>query len=407
VRRRILVITPFAPAREGMHGSVQAIRGLLSALADRHELIVLHLEDEHAMDPDLAARCRAAHALALAPPGRWSRRARDLSAILRQRSLWAGELGLRHISREVRALVDQHQPDVVQVEHGVLGEALSAASGSVSRVVTIYDLAASQVEFLPWRREGFALTHRLNAWTSVRQERRILSIADAAVVFTERDRRRLTPGSRPASAEVVTIPLGWELPPAALDPAGADPPTLLFVGSFIHPPNVDAALRLVRAILPRVRRARPEVKLEIVGGCPPAELLALRSDAVGVTGWVPSVGPHLDRAAVVVAPIAIGGGARVKVLEALAAGKAVVASRLAAEGIGARAEEELIVTDDDASAAEAIVRLLGDESARRQLASRARAWALRELSFTKMADRYEELYEHLARRRAGGEGKRR
>src|SRR5207244_8138548 len=61
--------------------------------------------------------------------------------------------------------------------------------------------------------------------------------SDAAVVFSERDRRGLAQGSWPARAELVTIPLGWEVPPAALDPDGAEPPTLLFVGNFIHPPN--------------------------------------------------------------------------------------------------------------------------------------------------------------------------
>jgi glycosyltransferase involved in cell wall biosynthesis len=404
VSRRILIVTPFAPARNARHGGARAVNGLLSALADRHELVVLHVDREDAVDPDFAARCVSVHALPATPLSRWSRRALRISALLQGRSLWACELGIRHIQRKVGSLAKELQPDVVQVEHGVMGDALSAAGPGAIRIATIHDPAASLIEFLPLRRDR--LVHRLDAWSALRQERRTVSLADAAVVFTQRDRRRIVESSRPARAELVVIPLGWEVPRTALDPGGANPPTLLFVGNFIHLPNIDAALRLAHTILPRVRDARPDVTLEVVGGSPPPELLALASDSVRITGAVPSVTPHLDRAAVVVTPIAIGGGVRVKVLEALAAGKAVVASTRAAEGISARAGEELIVTDGDAATAAAVVELLEDDDARRELAARARAWAVRELTWAAMADGYDELYDRTEQRRRAGGGKR-
>jgi glycosyltransferase involved in cell wall biosynthesis len=397
VRRRILLITPFAPAR-GEHGGVQVLHGLLSGLAERHELVVLHLERERAMDPELAARCVAVHALPVEPLGRWSRRAVAVAGLLRGRSVWAYELGGRKLRRRVGELAREFQPDVVQVEYGVVGEALSAAGPRALRIVTIHDPAASLIEYVPMYREGLVLAHRLDAWSALREERRILSLADAAVVFSEWDRRRLAENSRSGAATLVVVPLGWEVPHTPLDPCGTHPPSLLFVGNFLHPPNVEAALSLARTILRRVRAVRPDVILDIVGGSPPPELLAMSSDAVRITGAVPSVTPHLDRAAVVVAPIAIGGGARVKVLEALAAGKAVVASTRAAEGITARAGEELIVADGDSATAAAIIELIQDEQARRELASRARAWALRELTWSAMADRYDELYDRVEQR---------
>jgi len=123
-----------------------------------------------------------------------------------------------------------------------------------------------------------------------------------------------------------------------------------------------------------------------------------------VCGFVPSVTPYLQRAAVVVAPIEIGGGMRVKVLEALAAGKAVVASSRAAAGLTAQPERDLLVADGDAATAAAIARLLDDERLRARIGANARAWALRELAWSTMADRYDELYERLARH---GDGARR
>jgi glycosyltransferase involved in cell wall biosynthesis len=399
VRRRILLITPFAPVRDGRHGSLRAVHGLATALAERHDLALLHTEGDQAMDPQLAERCSLVESIAVTRRGPLSRRLRNGLDLLQGRSLWAGELEVAKLTQRARELTTVFAPDVLQVEHGVVGDALMAATADQRRIVTIYDPAATRGESLPLTHEGLPLTHRLDARTSLRQERRVLSLADAAVVFTERDRALLS-GVAPPSTDVVTIALGYEPPQRALDPCGTTPPRILFVGNFIHPPNIDAALRLAQRILPRVREQRPEVRLEVVGGSPPPEVRALASHSVSVAGDVPSVTPYLDRAAVVAIPIQIGGGTRVKVLEALAAGKPVVASARAAEGITAKPGEELIVADREVDMASAICRLLADEGARRRMAERARAWAERELGFSAMADGYDELYAQIDRRRA-------
>jgi glycosyltransferase involved in cell wall biosynthesis len=386
------LVTPFAPSRSAHHGCPRVVCGLATALAERHRLVVLHLEAERAIDRDLADRCDV-RTLSTPARGRWGARTAGAGGLLRGRSLWASEFGMRRLQNTVASLVAEFDPDVVQVEHAVVGEALAGAGKRAIRVVTMHETAASLREFIPLRREGLALAHRLDLIAAARQERRVLSLAHAAVVFSDRDRDGLAAHSRP----VATIPVGWDVPPQRLDPLGATPPVVLFCGSFEHPPNVEAAIRLAREIFPRVRGARPDARLELVGPSPPAELRALAGESVSVTGAVASVVPHLDRATVVVAPIEIGGGVRVKVLEALAGGKAVVASSRAAEGISAQPGSELIVADGNESIAAAIVRLLIDDRSRRQLAERANSWALRELSWSAMADRYDELYDRIAR----------
>jgi glycosyltransferase involved in cell wall biosynthesis len=92
---------------------------------------------------------------------------------------------------------------------------------------------------------------------------------------------------------------------------------------------------------------------------------------------------------------------RVKVLEALAAGKAVVASPRAVEGLAARGRDHLVVADGHVATASAIAELIEDVEARRRLGQGARAWALRELTWSAMADRYDDLYERLTARRRG------
>jgi polysaccharide biosynthesis protein PslH len=395
-RRRILLVTPFAPSARPLHGGARAISGLARALAERHELHVLHCDAEVDVDPELAPLFASVHRHPPPAGGRATERLRAGAALASGRRMWAGALGVAALGRRTAELVRELHPAVVQAEFAVVGEALAAAEHGL-RVVTIHDPAERLRESLAERREGAQVAHRLDVWAAQRQERRVLRAADAAVVFTEADRRAVAAGA-PAGVEIATIPLGAELPPAPLDPLGSSPPTVVFVGAFRHPPNVDAARALAERILPRVHAMRRDVRLEIVGDGPPPELRALQSETVTVTGRVESVIPHLDRAAVVAAPVRIGGGMRVKILEALAAGKAIVATALAAEGVGVRDGHELVIAESDDAIAAAIVRLVDDEASRRTLAQRARAWAERELPWSVAADRYDALYARLAER---------
>ena len=180
-----------------------------------------------------------------------------------------------------------------------------------------------------------------------------------------------------------------------MDPGGQG---VVFVGGFGHPPNVEAALRLGRAIFPAVRARVPDATLEIVGGDPPAELRALAGEGVTVTGPVPDTRPHLDRAAVVVAPLRLGGGMRVKVLEALATGKPLVATPRALAGIDLTPGDHALVGETDAELAEAIATLLADPERRRRLGEAAHDWAAEHLAWPGTLDEYDQLYASLVDR---------
>ncbi len=214
---------------------------------------------------------------------------------------------------------------------------------------------------------------------------------DRVVVFTDRDRAALLPYS--ASTPVVRIPFGVDLPGSAASPLGTDPPTLLFVGNFHHPPNEDAARHLVEDILPAVRQTWPATRAAIVGAYPPDWLLAMRQDGVvEVPGAVDDVGPWMDRAALVVMPLRLGGGMRLKTLEALAAGKAIVASPLAVEGLDLHDGQQLRTARSDREFVDCIRGLLGSPEQRRQLAASARSWAAAHASWARVADAYAALY---------------
>ena len=228
-----------------------------------------------------------------------------------------------------------------------------------------------------------------------RYERATRPSFNAVVVFAERDVSAVAPIA--AEVPVVRIPLAFELPPEALDPIGTTPPTILFVGGFGHPPNVDAARWLAGSIFPRVSDRIPEARLELVGDRPGEEVRRLEGGNVAVHGSVPDVTPYLNRAAVVVAPLRLGGSMRGKVLEALGAGKALVATPRAAEGVDALPGRHFELADTETELVDVVASLLLDPERRRALAVGAREWAVEHLSWEPSVRAFERLYRSVLR----------
>ncbi|CAN5226747.1 glycosyltransferase [soil metagenome] len=136
---------------------------------------------------------------------------------------------------------------------------------------------------------------------------------------------------------------------------------LVFVGSYRHPPNVDAARWMVQEILPRVRQRLPGIELQLVGADAPPEVLALaRRPGVRYLGHVPDLDPVLDASLASVAPLRFGAGIKGKVNQSLARGLPVVATTCAVEGMFLRDGDDVLVADDAEAFADAIVRLASD-----------------------------------------------
>ncbi|HVW19135.1 MAG TPA: glycosyltransferase family 4 protein [Solirubrobacteraceae bacterium] len=393
---RVVLLSPFAPVREGRHGAVLAIRGLAAALAESHELVLVYPGPPQEIDPELERRCLEVVAAGARGRGPASLRLRRAGALLTGRTVWSADGGVRAMRAWAREQGHRFSPEVVQAEFTRLAAVALAVRGRPASVLTIHEPAAAQAHgSRAGDRWSDRAAHRLDVRATLREERRALAGVDAVAVFGDEDREIVARTTGPGR-DVAVIPLATDLPEAALSATGADPPTLLFVGSFRHPPNVEAALRLGRSILPLVRAEQPQVTLDVVGAEPPPEVAALASDVVRVHGEVADLTDLTDRAAVVAAPIGSGGGTRVKVLHALAAGKAVVTTTRGAAGIAAPAGEAIALADDDEGFAAAVARLVADPRERERLGRNARSWAARELSWALMARRYGELYAAAA-----------
>jgi glycosyltransferase involved in cell wall biosynthesis len=130
-------------------------------------------------------------------------------------------------------------------------------------------------------------------------------------------------------------------------------------------PNIDAVAYFCSEIFPNIRAEFPQAIFEIVGRNPHATVKQLASPFVEVTGTVPSVSKYLNEASVMVVPLRIGGGTRLKIFEAMAVGKAVVSTSIGAEGLDVQSGRDLILADDAKSFAEAVCLLLRDAQRRR------------------------------------------
>src|SRR4051812_47416921 len=150
---------------------------------------------------------------------------------------------------------------------------------------------------------------------------------------------------------------------------------LVMVGNFGYAPNVDGALWLAREVMPLVRDVVPDAELQLVGTSPPDEIRALAGHGIEVTGRVPDVAPYLEAADVVVCPLRFGGGVKVKMLEAIRSGKAIVSTPVGCQGLNG-ARKALQVAEDADTFAKAAASLLHDPLSRLRAEQAAAAVAL-------------------------------
>jgi glycosyltransferase involved in cell wall biosynthesis len=174
-------------------------------------------------------------------------------------------------------------------------------------------------------------------------------------------------------------------------------PSVLFVGNFAYEPNVDAALYFSRDIFPLILKDVPNVKLLLVGNAPPSEISSLVSSRhIEVSGRVASIIPFYKHADVVVCPLRIGGGVKVKILEALGLGKAIVSTSIGAQGLDLSTYRAVAVADEAIDFAQNVVRFLVHPEERHMQERQALAYARTLPTWDQVSEAYARLYEEIS-----------
>lgn len=368
-----LVLTPRLPWPTDDGGRIVAWQGLLAA-AESHDVSLLTFappEDRSAPPRELTDRGVHVIRVPFKPPstviaawrglfGRWP------YSLARYRS--------KAFDRAVREEIARRRPVVAYVHHLHLATYVDALGG-VPMV-----LREHNVEFL-WmaryaRAEGASARGAYAALQAVRlrgAESELCRRA-ALVLAIQNEEARVLRLLAP-TARVETLPVGVDL--AAL-PARqpVSPPVVLLAASFEWAPNTTGALRFLREGWPRLRAAAPGAVLRLAGKGPPAALREACAEAgVELAADVPSMAAEYARATLLLVPVWVGAGARVKIVEALAAGVPVVSTAIGAEGLDLEAEKHFVAGETAESLADAAAELLRNADRRESLAKEGRAVA--------------------------------
>lgn len=210
------------------------------------------------------------------------------------------------------------------------------------------------------------LSFAIESSKMTRYERTTLGRFHTIIAVSEHDRRQMLQ-MNPACA-IVVVPTGVDTQKFKVAPASsAQPPRIVFIGSMDWEPNIDAVDYFCSQVWPAIRKEFPDAIFQIVGRNPFPKVQRWAGESVQVTGTVPSVAEYLEKASVVVVPLRIGGGTRLKIFEAMAMGKAMVSTAIGAEGLEVQSGRDLLVADSAIAFAEAVILLIRDAALRRRI----------------------------------------
>jgi sugar transferase (PEP-CTERM/EpsH1 system associated) len=374
---------------------------LLQTLASEHDVTLLSFRTPR--DPTgavvaLGRLCNRVEAIGRSP--RYS--ARDLIVGL------VGRLPFSVLNYHVPAmhaklaeLVTSTRPDIVQVEDIHMAQYVLPLRG-FRLVLDMHNIeSALLTRYADRQRDPLRKAYaRVTAGKLEQYERAAAPAFARILTCSDVDARYVI--DRLGYPHAAVVPNGVDAEHFAPRPAREEPNTLVFVGRMDYVANHDAMMFFCRSVLPRVWRSVPEARLYIVGHEPSRDIQQLARDPrIVVTGSVPDVAEFVALAAVVVAPLRYGSGTRLKILEAMAMAKAVVATPLGSEGIEARPGEEIVVAESPDDQALALVELLRDRQRREAIGQRGRELVLRKYTWTIIGADLLKLYRGLVEPRVG------
>ncbi len=395
----VLMVTSGAP--RPFNGAGTRAYHLLKSLAGAHTVSLLALMDRAEKVPfspqDIAALASPVRLVDL--PDARSKRLRQAFSLLSGRSFALTVNSPAMAQSIIDELVASSAIDVVVFERVfVAGYRLPAHVGVV--------LDQHNIEHELVERSVAQATSRVRRFYGAREARHLrrgelerCERADAIAVCSERERALLAdllPG------KLITVaPNGVDLAAFPFDAAADEVPgRIIFTGTMHYQPNTQAALTFARLCWPRIHEQEPSATWHIVGAGAPPEVQALgKLPGVTVTGWTPDVHPHLAAANVAIAPLSVGGGTRLKILEAFATGKAVVSTALGCEGIDVTPGVHLLVEDDMRRFGDAVVTLLRDAQRRRELGAQGHALVKAQYSWDASGQRLAQVVEAVAARK--------
>ena len=367
----ILVASPYLPFPLA-HGAAVRIYNLMRRAArDFDQVLMAFVEQPHAVPEELLEICveivtvrrTGSHALPSTPRPDTVEEfdSPSFHAALRQTAAkWRPSIAQLEFTQMAQYTADCAPARTILVEHDIT-----------------YDLYAQMLA----QAEDWETRRQYERWLPF--EREAWRWVDRVVVMSEHD-RALIPGA-------VTVANGVDIERFQPSSELPEPRRLLFIGSFAHRPNVLAVEFFLREVWPRLK----DVTLHVIAGMRHERFWDLQHPGVEVEGFVADVRPAYRRATLVIAPLVASAGTNIKILEAMAMGKAVVSTEAGIHGLDLDRGKDVIVADSGVEMADAIARLVDHPEERIAIERRARRTAERAYSWDAMTERQIALYREL------------
>jgi glycosyltransferase involved in cell wall biosynthesis len=395
---KILHLMPYSP-EPTISGGTLRIHHLLKHLAMRHDVTVACFGDpgtSSLIGSAFQSKLEGVHVVPYPWVGRY-RRLGQAYAHFTKFSFLQSIFISNEMQATINRLLDRRSFDVVQTEFCMM-----AAFRVGTDAVRILD--AHNVEYDNFSRWAENARSWLRKYHYRRESRKLLHEEleayrrqDAIFVTSERDRAIL-------SASVPDVPKF--LVPNGVDtsyfrPAQtpSEPYSLVFTGMMGYVPNYDGMLYFLDEIFPLIQRAIPEARIYIVGNKPPRVLLNRAAPNVVITGYVEDVRPYVWRSSVYVVPLRMGGGTRLKVMEAMAMKKPIVSTNIGCEGIDVKNGESVLIADRPEEFAASVVELLSNSALRGRLIEKSCELARSKYEWNVIGEQVERFIRKLTRPR--------
>ncbi len=400
---KILFVTPFLPS-PARFGGQRRLDGLMRGLASKHEVNVLTVKRTDESDNETLEATRAYCRDVVTVPNLDLVETKDKRAMQMRSlaSLHSFEYLLAARRRDFQRILESKLAganyDVVQVEfmqmatfdfpkraasspvivldeHNVEYDILKRTAGTVG------GLSRRLYNELNWRKMA---REELAAWRKVH-----------GISLTSRRDEQLVQREFPGGRTIV-VPNGVDVAEFSVSVGTGDPDVLLFFGAINYFPNQEGLTHFIDHVFPLIRKRRPGAILRIVGPGAPDSVLARQGNGVEVLGMVDDVGVQIERASAVVVPLRIGGGTRLKIVEALSKGKAVVSTRLGAEGLDVVHDQHLLLADQPEDFAQQVESVLENPGLAGRLGAAGRKLMEDKYSWGSIVLGLERFYESLA-----------